>query len=418
MKRPHSSCAVPTEQPSLRLDLAAATAQWALSHGAVMHEHVRLEEREGRGVCLVAVDAIAAGATLIRVPRSLCVTSDDARRDPDVARVLGEEAHEAFGALLLLTLKLLATADKGPFFQYLECIADETLLKPPACGGGPLRDALWKGVHAQDQAFAEAFAPRLKDTFFGGVTATAYALARKLIETRAFQLETGALTRRDSVQALVPLMDLVNYARDCHTTLLITDDSIELRATAVLEGEVCWDYSGPEKAPLDILTQYGFLPLDEDVPGVGHVVPLRSEALGQLLDGAAFAPLLEGAQDTVLRRRRAVALRFCVDLEQTPILAQRREAPSAIVFWVDVEDPLASPLALALRVALADAGEINARDRTVKAWVQPIAAEATVRRALHDCAVAVRAEVLSYPDGPVVTYQCDQLTRLAAGLAA
>jgi len=69
-------------------------------------------------------------------------------------------------------------------------------------------------------------------------------------------------------------------------------------------------------------------------------------------------------------------------------------------------------------VALADAGEINARDRTVKAWVQPIAAEATVRRALHDCAVAVRAEVLSYPDGPAVTYQCDQLTRLAAGLAA
>ena len=54
------------DQPSLRLELAAATAQWAVQHGAKLHEHLRLEEREGRGICLVAVDAIDANTTIIR----------------------------------------------------------------------------------------------------------------------------------------------------------------------------------------------------------------------------------------------------------------------------------------------------------------------------------------------------------------
>ena len=402
-----------SDQPSLRLELAAATAQWAVRQGAALHEHLRLEEREGRGICLVAVDAIDANATIIRIPRTLCVTSDAARLDPDVRRVLGDDAHEAFGALLLLTLKLLQKP-AGPYLQYLELIADETLLRPPSIGGGPLREALWKAVHAQDQAFDQAFAPMLRgDACFGTVDATAYALARKLIETRAFQLEARATTRLDSVQALVPVMDLVNYSRDCGTSLIITDDAIELRTTTVLRGEICWDYAGPQKAPLDVLTQYGFFSTGLNVR---HVVPLKSEALGHLLDGALNVPVIEGARDTMLRRRRAVAVRFCVDLEQPPLLIHRREAPSAVIFWVDVADPLASPLTLALRAALADEGEIFERDRTVKAWVAPIRAEATVTRALRDCALSV-VEELSPDTGPVVEYQREQLSKLAARLA-
>ena len=401
------------QPPSLRLELAAATAQWAVQHGAALHEHLRLEEREGRGICLVARDAIDADTTIIRIPRTLCVTSNDARTDEDVRRVLGGDAHESFGALLLLTLKLLQKP-KGPYLQYLEVIADEALLRPPSTGGGPLREALWKAVHAQDQAFDQAFAPTLKgDPCFGGVDATFYALARKLVETRAFQLSTNASSRIDSVQALVPVMDLVNYARDCGTRLVITDEVIELRATSELQGEICWDYAGPQKAPLDVLTQYGFFS-----PGLHarHVVPLRSEALGHLLDGAINVPVIEGARDTVLRRRRAVAVRFCVDLEQPPLLRQRREAPSSVIFWVDVADPLASPLALALRVCLADEGEVFERDRTVRAWVVPINAEANVRRALRDGALAV-VEELSSDTGPVVEYQREQLSKLAARLA-
>ena len=296
----------------------------------------------------------------------------------------------------------------------MEVIADETLLRPPSIGGGPLREALWKAVHAQDQAFDQAFAPLLKgDACFGEVDATFYALCRKLVETRAFQLATNASSRIDSVQALVPVMDLVNYSRDCGTRLVITDDFLELRATSILQGEICWDYAGPQKAPLDVLTQYGFFSTGENVR---HVVPLRSEALGHLLDGAINVPIIEGARDTVLRRRRAVAVRFCVDLEQPPILRQRREAPSAVVFWVDAEDPLASPLALALRAALADEGEVFERDRTVRAWVTPINAEANVRRALRDGALAV-VEELSSETGPVVAYQREQLSRLAASMA-
>ena len=84
---------VPRDQPSLRLELAAATAQWAVRQGAVLHEHLRLEERDDRGVCLVAVDAIDANTTIIRIPRTLCVTSNDARTDEDVRRVLGDDAH-------------------------------------------------------------------------------------------------------------------------------------------------------------------------------------------------------------------------------------------------------------------------------------------------------------------------------------
>ena len=78
-----------SDQPSLRLELAAATAQWAAQHGAKLHEHLRLEERDGRGICLVATDAIDANTTIIRIPRTLCVTSNDARTDADVRRVLG-----------------------------------------------------------------------------------------------------------------------------------------------------------------------------------------------------------------------------------------------------------------------------------------------------------------------------------------
>ena len=81
-----------------------------------------------------------------------------------------------------------------------------------------------------------------------------------------------------------------------------------------------------------------------------------------------------------------------------------------------VEDPLASPLALALRAALADEGEVFERDRTVKAWVTPVRAEATVTRALRDCALSV-VEELSSDTGPVVAYQVEQLSRLAARLA-
>jgi hypothetical protein len=208
-------------------------------------------------------------------------------------------------------------------------------------------------------------------------------------------------------------MDLVNYSRDCSTSLLITDDFVELRATSTLQGEICWDYSGPQKAPLDVLTQYGFFSTG---PSVRHVVPLRSEALGQLLDGATNVPVIEGARDTILRRRRAVAVRFFVDLEQPPLLIHRREAPSAVIFWVDVADPLASPLTLALRACLADEGEIFERDRTVKAWVTPIHAELNVRRALRDGALAVVGE-LSSDTGPVVEYQREQLSKLAARLA-
>jgi len=180
-----------------------------------------------------------------------------------------------------------------------------------------------------------------------------------------------------------------------------------------LKGEICWDYAGPQKAPLDILTQYGFFSTGENVR---HVVPLRSEALGHLLDGALNVPVIEGARDTILRRRRAVAVRFCVDLEQPPLLIHRREAPSSIIFWVDVADPLASPLTLALRAALADEGEVFERDRTVKAWVAPIRAEGNVRRALRDCALSV-VEELSPDTGPVVEYQREQLSKLAARLA-
>ena len=141
--------------------------------------------------------------------------------------------------------------------------------------------------------------------------------------------------------------------------MVITDDFVELRRRRPeLQGEICWDYSGPQKAPLDVLTQYGFFSTGENVR---HVVPLRSEALGHLLDGAINVPVIEGARDTILRRRRAVAVRFCVDLEQSPILRHRREAPSSVIFWVDVADPLASPLALALRVCLADEGEVVLR---------------------------------------------------------
>ena len=64
---------------------------------------------------------------------------------------------------------------KDRTYSGLELIADEALLRPPICGGGPLREALWKTVHAQDEAFDQAFAPMLQgDACFGTVDATFY----------------------------------------------------------------------------------------------------------------------------------------------------------------------------------------------------------------------------------------------------
>ena len=66
--------------------------------------------------------------------------------------------------------------------------------------------------------------------------------------------------------------------------------------------------------------------------------------------------------------------------------------------------------------ALADEGEIFERDRTVKAWVVPINAEATVTKALRDGALSV-VEELASDTGPVVEYQREQLSKLAVRLA-
>ena len=98
----------------------------------------------------------------------------------------------------LLTLKLLQKR-KAPTYSTWSSLQDETLLKPPSVGGGPLREALWKTVHAQDEALTRPSRLSWKgDPCFGGVDATFYALCRKLVETRAFQLSTDATTRVDS----------------------------------------------------------------------------------------------------------------------------------------------------------------------------------------------------------------------------
>lgn len=179
------------------------------------------------------------------------------------------------------------------------------------------------------------------------------------------------------------------------------------------------------------MSQYGFLPEAREGAGLRHVVPVKADgAVGRLLDDATFAPEVRGAEDGVLRRRRAATLRYCVDLELTPILKNRDDRPSDVVYWIDVGAPLEAPLVLALRAALASPDELNARDRTVQDWIAPLAAEreANVVRALSDVAKAVfkrhwavQSESASdeYDERarPVIDYQIAHLSKLIATLS-
>ena len=173
--------------PSLKLELAGATVVWVMQQGGSWHSSLRLEERDGRGICVVSraeSAPIQAGEVLVSVPVGLCISSSDAKADEAVRRVVGEDGTEAFGLLLLLLLKRLAVSEvdvaADPYVAFLQTCCDDDFLRPPVVGSGPLEEHLWKGVKAQDDAFDAAARPVLRrDAAFEAVDATAYACARK-----------------------------------------------------------------------------------------------------------------------------------------------------------------------------------------------------------------------------------------------
>ena len=425
-------------EASVKLELAAATVAWLRRSGGTWHPGLILDEKARRGVC-VMVDpeggGVPRGETLVRVPKALTICSASAAADADVARVAarGGEKTEAFGLLLLYLLKRLGDRDAveaHPYLAYLETCCDDRLLKPPAVGEGALRDYLWGLVDMQDAVFQRAALPLLRgDPVFGAVDASRYGCARKLLETRAFQLNGRAASRLDALQALVPCIDLVNYASPSPTTLVVDDDAVRLVALADLppdHGEVTWDYASATGSPLVLLTQYGFLPDALEGDALRHVIPLRLLAespVARVLDAAAAdAPDVDGATDGPLRRRRAANVRFCVDLEATPIARALARHPSAVVFWVDVDAPDEAPLLLALRAALAPPDELKRRDRTVADWIRPLPgdAEANARKAFKDAAQSNFADhwksagCESHFANTARDYQISHLSRLGA----
>ncbi|KAH8097713.1 1-alkyl-2-acetylglycerophosphocholine esterase [Aureococcus anophagefferens] len=237
--------------PSVKLELAGITVAWLLKQGGTWHEGILLDEARSRGV-FVMVDpkggGVRAGERLVRAPLAATLSSAAAADDADVRRVTGGGRAEAFGLLLLLTLKKLKEAEKTPYDRVFDAAA-RPLLQADAC--------------------------------FADVDATANACARKLIETRAFQLNGSASTREDAVQALVPGCDFFNYASPSPTRLVVDDGYVSIVATANLHpdhGEVFWDYASVNGSPLVLLSQYGFLPDALDGPRARHATPIARAA--------------------------------------------------------------------------------------------------------------------------------------------
>ena len=304
-------------------------------------------------------------------------------------------------------LKLLQKPE-GPYLQYLELIADETLVKPSTGGGTSTGRPCGRRSTPRTRPLTRRSRRRCGDrgrAVDRDVLRSAQAHRDARLPARYKRL----YTRRQRA-GLVPVMDLVNYSRDCSTPInhhgRLSSCGRRLSYKVKSAGTTV-----DLKSTLDVLTQYGFF-------STGLACETRRAAGSgprSSLDNASMVPIIEGARDTILRRRRAVAVRFCCDLEQPPILRQRREALLGVIFWVDVEDPLASAACFGARACLADEGEVQARTGR-SSLGHPINAEANVRRALRDGALAV-VEELSSDTGPVVEYQREQLSKLAVRLA-
>lgn len=307
-----------------------------------------------------------------QVPHQLTISNEAA--DSEVRRVAGDA--EPFGLLLVTLLDRLTSVYGDPYSSFLVASCDVALVEAPPLGETSLlREAVRRDREAHVVAFERVVKPELEQSkrrSLAAATAWQYVCARRLIETRGFQI--GEVRR-----ALVPCADLVNFARDGSLSLVANACAWTLVAARDIEAgeEVLWDYA-TMSAPLVVLAQYGVF-LDE---ASTHAVPLEAPSCLDI-----------GCEDRLARRRRA-AVTVCLNLDRTPFECATHTSPGQTIYWLDCTRPdsafLDAPLVLALRAALAPDDEVLQRDRTAEAWAEPLPAsdEVCVLHCLRDLVVA------------------------------
>jgi hypothetical protein len=302
-----------------RADAWHAAVAWVRQHGGAVRG-LGFDGGDFDGG-VKAQSSLDVGTPILSVPMSLWITADVARRASSVGKAAADavEAAEIAGeklngtsADIILAFHLAYDSARpespfSPYYRTLPTGADDPRIMLPRCWSGGEIDALLRGSPAADAARHSRRAVALD---YDIVTAKAraalgssagawpgfeaYDWASAMVSSRSFCLTTAS----GEVDALVPLLDMLNHARPRETSYHVSEGGGSPGSGAALEvctlrpvaeGRAIHNTYGA-KGNAQLLGSYGFTTLVNFEPD-GSANDVRELPLPQAAPGTP-APLV------------------------------------------------------------------------------------------------------------------------------
>jgi len=271
-----------------------AAAAWVREHGGQV-QGVAFDGARGGVQAESAEGDLSVGSCVLRIPMRLCITGREARASPmgraakDAATAVGASTLSRSTDDVVLAFHLAADVARGslafhaPYYATLPVNDDDPRCMLPRCwsdaelesllGGSPSAAEAHRARAAvrADYATVSASARQLSDGALSDAWPSfdAFDWATAIVASRCFVLEEGggAAGGGGSIEALVPLVDMLNHARPRQTTYCVVDGmhgmegALELRTLLRLHsGEPVHDTYGA-KGNAQLLATYGFTSL-------------------------------------------------------------------------------------------------------------------------------------------------------------
>lgn len=194
---------------------AARLQQWA-HELELLHQSVRLEETEGRGIGVFTTQPIGAGSILIRTPASMCVTEARAKSEEGGVTVLLERVNPPVEAHVAMAVWLMRARDRPPpqlapwlaaLPQAFDCTLEWSEAELQHLHASPAREraeVLRQWSRAEYARIFSTFGPPLD--FDASYSRFVWALSA--VWSRSFQLESKA---GGTWRVLVPVADMLNH---------------------------------------------------------------------------------------------------------------------------------------------------------------------------------------------------------------
>ena len=350
---------------------------WARGCGGEWHPHLEVKHGTLRGRGVFAVEPIARGELLLKLPKALAVHPSD-----ELAALVENNECNPFLALVLTALhEMHVSQDRSPYFAYFadSVPTDEHPLLWDAAAVGLLSGSLLppnltavdveaamgaafeRDVMPVMERLGEVYLPcaaRALPTF---VRTLALCLSHALHGRVAFELDSASLWPALGVDApdvappfLLPLFDRLNHSSNALercTRLVTTGDTFEMRAERdVAAGEELLHSYGSQGSA-ELFRTYGFV---EPCGSPHTTVMLRRSAL---VDAAIATDALSNSRHTHLSAgqqsmTRADAARRMAALER------HHRLPAA--FSLSMASGVPAPLLTAVQVLLMADEELEA----------------------------------------------------------